>query len=80
MNETIIGIIRAGVQAIAGAVVLFLFQQWAIEIDEAALELVLFGVATALYREVVNLVSRYVPLAQWLNGWNTTPNYIQDGT
>lgn len=75
MNDNQVGAIRTIVQAVAGFIVAQLFQRWGIEVDAAALELVLFAIATGLWRQLWTVLGRRWPWLEILNGWAAKPNY-----
>lgn len=75
MNDQVIGTIRTLVQALAGWLVAQGVMRWGIEVDSVALEIVLFGVATGAYRELVSWAGRRWTWFEWLNGWALSPTY-----
>lgn len=79
MKEMYIKYVRTFVPAIAGYI-LTILAGVDIELDSAALETVVdglvVGVATLIWYGAVNLVSRYKPKLQVLNGAAVTPSYF----
>lgn len=81
-NNFIIGMIRTGTQVLAGWIITYLlstpFAELGILIrDSNILEPVLTMFFTLVWRQSIELLAQKYPVAGWLNGFPTQPNYIQ---
>ena len=81
-NDFVIGMIRTGVQVLAGWLLTYLLSTPFAEVgilirDSNILEPALFLIFTIVYRQSVILLAQKYPVAEWLNGFPSRPNYIQ---